>query len=246
MLFETQRFRQLIAPHPAYERCLIVVAAPLEARAVLAGFRCVRNEPESWTSCRLEVGFELLVCGAGKANAAGATAREIGRSRPDCVLNLGICGALPNANPLRVGQSIVASSCLFADDGIDAGARWIPMAQAGFPAAVDADRIEPSAALGRLFRPLVDRVGVVATVSTCSGTNARSEAISLRCGSEGLAEAMEGAAIGLAAARAQIPFAELRVASNRTGDRADQGWDLPLALRGLEAIASRIQAVLRA
>ncbi|MBL8876696.1 MAG: futalosine hydrolase [Phycisphaerae bacterium] len=222
-----------------------MVAAPLEARAVLAGFRCASREPETWTACPVGDGFKLLVCGVGKSNAAGATAREIGRSRPDCVINLGICGALPGPEPLRIGQSILASGCVFADEGIDASPRWIPMSQAGFPAGIDADRIEPEAELSRRLRPLADRVGVLATVSTCSGSDARSGEISSRCGSEGLAEAMEGAAIGLVAARERVPFAELRVASNRTGNRADQGWDLPLALRGLEAIASRLAGALR-
>jgi len=222
---------------------LIVVAAPAEARAVLAGFGCLNAVPAQWTPIGLCDGFDLLHCGVGKANAAGATAQAIERLAPARVLNLGICGALPHAQRLQVGQSVLATRCLLADEGIETQRGWIPLAEAGFPGAIDSDWVLPAAGFNRMLSSMADRSGVIATVSSCSGSDARAEEIARRCGGVGLAEAMEGGAIGLVAARHDIPFAELRVASNRTGNRESQGWDLPLALRRVENISARLRGL---
>jgi len=242
MAVETRRFSELMTPQRANERCLIVVAAPAEARAILAGFGRSTVVPGEWEPVSLRDNFELLLSGVGKANAAGATARAIGRVSPTHVLNLGVCGALPHAKPLAVGQSVLASRCVLADEGIETQTDWIPLAKAGFPAGIDTDWISPSTMFNETLRSLADRIGVIATVSSCSGTDARAKTIAERCGAEALAEAMEGAAIGLGAARQNIPFAELRVVSNRTGNRESQGWDIPKALARLEVIASQIAA----
>jgi nucleoside phosphorylase len=55
-----------------------------------------------------------------------------------------------------------------------------------------------------------------------------------------LAEAMEGAAVGMVAARLGVAFAEVRVISNNTGDRGGQAWDLPGALAGLTRLIGRL------
>lgn len=217
-----------------------MVAAAAEARAVLAGFGIDRDALETWQHVTLTDRFELLLSGVGKANAAGSTARAIARLAPARILNLGVCGSLPHPRPLLIGQSVLASRCLLADEGIETPGAWIPLATAGFSAAIDSDWLLTSEPFNRQLASFADRTGTIATVSSCSGTDARAAEIARRCESDGLAEAMEGAAIGLAAARAGIPFAELRVVSNRTGDRETQGWNLPVALERLEEIAGQI------
>ena len=72
------------------------------------------------------------------------------------------------------------------------------------------------------------RTGPIATVATCSGTDAAAESVARRTGA--VAEAMEGAAVVHAARRLGVPAIELRVISNTTGDREDQEWDLAGAL----------------
>lgn len=232
----------MITPRRANERCLIVVAAPAEARAILAGFGSDAPVPDAWASIALVGGFDLLLSGVGKANAAGATAHAIARTAPGRVLNLGVCGALPHAEPLKIGEAVLATRCLLADEGIESPSGWIPLAKAGFSAAIDADSISPDTSFNRVLRPFADRIGMIATVSSCSGTDARAEEISRRCSPEGLAEAMEGAAVGLASTRQGTPFAELRVVSNRTGNREAQGWDLAGALARLQSIAAQLAA----
>ena len=57
-----------------------------------------------------------------------------------------------------------------------------------------------------------------------------------------IAEAMEGGAVGVSAARVGggVWFSELRVISNTTGDRAGQRWDLSRALARLSETAGRL------
>jgi nucleoside phosphorylase len=78
-------------------------------------------------------------------------------------------------------------------------------------------------------------VGRIATVSTCAGTDARAATVARRTGA--VAEAMEGAAVAQVASRLGVTFAEVRVISNTTGDRANQRWDMRGALGGLSRVA---------
>ena len=79
----------------------------------------------------------------------------------------------------------------------------------------------------------VFRIGPIATVATCSGTDEAADAIARRTGA--LAEAMEGAAVVHAARRLRVPALEVRAISNTTGDRDRQVWDLAGGLAALGA-----------
>jgi len=85
-------------------------------------------------------------------------------------------------------------------------------------------------------------IGPIATVATCSGTDAAAAEVARRTGA--LAEAMEGAAVVHAARRLHVPAIELRSISNTTGDRARQQWDLALALRSLSAAVQKAVSLL--
>jgi futalosine hydrolase len=62
------------------------------------------------------------------------------------------------------------------------------------------------------------------TVSTCSGTDARSQAVQAR--TQGAVESMEGAAIAQVAAAYGIPVGEIRGISNMTGNRDFAAWKI--------------------
>ena len=83
----------------------------------------------------------------------------------------------------------------------------------------------------------------IATVATCSGTDAAANEIRNRTGCA--AEAMEGAAVVHAAQRLNIPAIEVRAISNTTGNRHEQRWDLPKALQVLQEGISSIRNTLR-
>lgn len=222
----TPELRQFVTKTAPDARMLLIVAAQSEARAV-AGDRASGILP--WTATPIADGVDLVLSGVAKANAAGATAAAIARGRYGAVINLGVCGTLPGS-PAAIGDVVLATRSVFADEGVEshAGAKWEPMVALGFPTAIEGDGVAGDAELLRLLRPRAAHSGVIATVSTCSGTEARAAAVVTRTGA--IAEAMEGAAALLAAARLGVPGAEIRVVSNTTGERANQKWELKRAL----------------
>lgn len=203
---------------------LIVTAVDAEARAI---------GPHD--------GVRTIVSGAGRTNAAAATTEQILKSRDrapfDAVLSIGVAGALPGSG-LKIGDLIVASACIYAEEGIVTSRGFAGMDGLGFPLGdfegnavpVDEDLLDR---LGTAFP-----IGPIATVATCSGTDAAAETIARRTGAS--AEAMEGAAVVHAARRLQVPAIEIRTISNTTGDRKRQQWDLEAGLRAIGKNMARI------
>jgi futalosine hydrolase len=227
---------------------LMVVAAPSEAAAVRAGIRGVaganRRETEEkdtkWQVEELGHGFDLLETGVGKVNAAAATVLAVSSGRHAAVVNVGICGALVPLNELPLGSVVVADRCAYADEGVQTPDGFRGLGQLGFPLGpFDGESIPTHSGLRALVGTM-GRVGGIATVSTCSGTDALAAAVALRTGA--IAEAMEGAAIAHVLARAHpgLAFAEIRVVSNSTGDRSRQKWDIKGALERLRLVVSEL------
>lgn len=228
-------------------RALLVVAARLEAEAAARAFGVgPERAPAEWApALRLDERLSLLTCGIGKANAAGATAAALATAAGEysAVLNLGVCGSLPGPEgPLAPGAAVAASASAFADEGLLEPAGFKDVAEMGFGPLSDLPgggvSIPGDRALRAALASISDREGVVATVSTCSGTDALAAEAQRRSGA--IVEAMEGAAIGLVCARFGVAFAEWRVVSNTTGDRARQRWDIRGALERLRAGAARL------
>ncbi len=176
-------------------------------------------------------GAVVVVGGIGRVNAAAATTEALLRDGPfDAVLSAGVAGALPGSG-LGLGETVVASSCVYAEEGLispegfrDVRALRFRLGDfEGNAVPVDADLL---ARLGRRFR-----AAPVATVATCSGTDAAAREVERRTGAA--AEAMEGAAVVHAARRLSARAIELRTISNTTGDRERQRWDLGGALQAL-------------
>lgn len=211
-------------------------------------------------------GAVALALARGLSHAQGA---QVGYR---AVINLGIAGALPALDGAQgVGLVyrlpplawVLASRSTFADEGLASGAGFQSLAEMGFPMldepVIGPGQGGPSLGLSDgLVRPLGavvnerDEVGAaagitiapIATVSTCSGTDALALEVARRTGA--LAECMEGAAIGLVCARLAVPFAELRVISNTTGERARQRWDIRGALAGLGELAAAVVGAMHA
>ena len=212
-------------------RTLVVVAVEAEHAALGA-------------ECRASPSVDVVVAGIGRTNAAAATAEAIARAaaagRPySAVVSAGIAGALPGSN-LAIGTLVVADACVYAEEGIELPGGFGDMRALGFPLGdFDGNRVPVDGALLRAFGGL-GPVGAIATVATCSGTDAAAERVRLRTGA--LAEAMEGAAVVHAARRAGVPAIEVRAISNTTGDRGAQRWDIPRALAALGAVGTEIRS----
>jgi futalosine hydrolase len=234
----------LAPPDRADLRVLIAVAAPKEAAAVLSGLGSSEPVPERWVPIRVGAGLDLVVTGVGKVNAALAAARAVDPALHAWAINTGICGALPGSG-LQIGSVVLASESLYADEGSMNPDGFRSIAAMGFPpggAAFVGMGVRPDPALAAALRPLADVEGVIATVSTCSGTDALAADVAGRSaggGGRAIGEAMEGAAFGHAVAAlfgSRVAFAEIRAVSNTTGDRDRQVWDLAAGLAGVERI----------
>lgn len=222
-----------------FVRTLFVVAAPAELAAACRAFS-VTESPPLWMPFTARPGLDIAQSGVGKANAAGCVAWCLAHRPYQRVLNLGIAGALPGSG-LDIGDIVVATAATFADEGVATPDGFADIGTLGFA---------PGARAGTDHRPNIGRgvsvecelglqvpgarTGVVATVSTCSGTDALAAEVARRTGA--IAEAMEGAAAGFTARRLGAAFGEVRVISNTTGDRAGQQWDIALAMERLREL----------
>lgn len=222
---------------------LLVAAAPVEAIAIARAFG-VGPPRGPWELLALPVagrgaGFDLVVSGVGKANAAGATARFADPARHGRVLSIGICGALPGSS-LELGATLVAQACVYADEGIETPHGFLDCGQMGFPLGDFPGREVPvdAQSLGWLSAAVGGRVGRIATVSTCSGTDLGARRVVERTAA--LGEAMEGAAVVQVARRLGIAAGELRTVSNTTGDRERQVWDIGRALEAMSVVLGRL------
>lgn len=236
---------------------LLIVAAPIEASAVRRGVLNAadgdatgsENTDAPWALEPLAPGFDLVVSGVGKAQAAGAALWAFDPARHRGVISLGIGGALPGEHPPAIGESVLATSSVLADEGVRGPAGFTPIGDLGFPpgradGGYGANGTPCSPAWAGVLRDTCEHAGVVATVSSCSGTDTAALGIAERTGA--VAENMEGAAVAAALSRLRHPprFAEIRVISNTTGDRDRQAWDLPAALGALAGVAARIAAAI--
>lgn len=248
---------------PSFRHVLLVAAAPKELEAVVEGFGHT-GIPDEWRRMDIADGWSVLRSGVGKVNGAVCVSQCLaaGGEPGTLVINVGVCGALPReaaeGGMLPVGSVIVGSASVYADEGVDAGAAgYTDMAALGlgyWPGAlatgsgcsmITADPEITHGLAHQLWAGGGVRVqlGKIATVSTCSGTDARAQEIARRTGA--VAEAMEGAAIGHALTRLRVGahgFIELRVVSNKTGERATQAWDLPGALAMLTRVVTTLRS----
>jgi futalosine hydrolase len=193
-------------------------------------------------ACSSMQGARVVTGGVGRTNAAIATTRAILEHGPfDALISAGVAGSLPGSG-LSIGDIVLASSSVYFEEGLLAPDGFHDLASMGFPLgdfegnAIPGDRnmLEQVGSLG--IR------GPIATVATCSGTDAAAETVVERTGA--IAEAMEGAAVLHAGRAFGLPGMDLRAISNTTGDRDRQQWDLAGGLRALTEISRRLGQIL--
>jgi futalosine hydrolase len=187
---------------------------------------------------------DALELGVGKIAAAMNLAVALAERRPQVVLQFGVCGAYP-ARHLRAGleelhvlDTCVVASETMADDGVQTPETFLDLAQLSLaePGLLMADVERSRAIASQLGCPLV----AGATVSTGAGTEALSQAYATRSGAQ--VESMEGGAVAAVCRRFGVAHVQLRVVSNRTGDRGLSGWDLDGAITRLTSAVERVLA----
>ncbi len=187
-------------------------------------------------------GTFVVAGGVGRTNASAATTAAILSDGPfTWVISAGVAGGLPNSN-LSLGDIVVANKCVYVEEGLQTPDGFQDISKMGFSLGnfegnevpVDSWMLEQMASIGT--------VGSIATVATCSGTDAQAELVQKRTGC--ICEAMEGAAVVHAANRVGAPGIEVRSISNTTGNRDSQEWNIELALQSLgEAVRKSINAL---
>ena len=224
---------------------LVVVAAPAEAAAVRLGLGAPQGaggvDKWKWRAEPLVPGVDLLETGVGKVNAGAGVAVAVDPARHVAVVNVGICGTLLPVERLPIGSVVLADRSLYADEGVGSPTGFQSIPELGFPLGPFEGLAVPGDArlLGAL-KPVATMVGGIATVSTCSGCDTAAAEIARR--TEAVAEAMEGAAAAHVLGRLHpgLPFAEIRVVSNTTGERSLQRWDLRGALQRLAELVGEM------
>lgn len=236
-------FTKSLIPGPV----LFVVAVPAEGRALADERSLIELESRSaeWSLVLVDELCGLMVSGIGRANAAGATAAGLSSRAFRSVINAGVAGALPGGG-LQIGDVVVASRSVFFEEGIilPQPEGWRGLEMLGIPLIphrrdlVDENAVRVDRQLQAGLLKLAGsgaREGSIATVARCSGTDAAASEVVARTGA--IAEAMEGAAVLLAAHRMGVSqVAEVRVISNTCGDRQRQVWDLSAALGRLDEL----------
>lgn len=220
---------------PSARTWLLAIAAPAEAKAALRALDApIGLADQPWILHTISDTIDLIVTGIGKSNAAGAVGRHADPRRHRAVVSVGVAGALPGSG-LGLCQAVAATASTYADEGLTTPEGFMDCHAMGFPLGdFPGSAVPNDPAVHLALRQLAGATGVVATVSTCSGLDALAELVRARTGA--VAEAMEGAAAGQVAHRLGIPFGELRVISNTTGDRSKQVWNLEGALLQLSAV----------
>jgi len=220
----------------------VTAATPLEISALVETFRAERLRSslpwDIYVTEKASTKIVFTVSGIGTANAAAASALVAQLFTPDLLITTGCAGAYLGCG-LEIGDIALATTEVFADEGVVTPEGWQSLEHIGIPLLdrngrrffneiplspqANATAIQVAEQLG--LTPLT--AGRFLTVATCSGTNARGEKLKDSFG--GICENMEGAAVALIAARFGIECMELRGISNYVEDRNLTKWDISLA-----------------
>lgn len=222
---------------------IIIAATPLEIAALAEAFHAQPHPaPLPWEIFVADETFIkilFVVSGIGTSNASAATAVAAQLFAPDLIITTGCGGAYPGSG-LEIGGIALATSEVFADEGVVTPEGWQSLEQIGIPLLERNGKryfneitLSPpaiAAALEAAGQPGSAPVtaGRFLTVATCSGTNARGTELTDRF--RGICENMEGAAVALMAARYGIECLELRGISNFVEDRNRRRWNISLAV----------------
>lgn len=188
--------------------------------------------------------LRVVVCagGTGKVNAAAATAVMIDRYQPQMVINTGCAGAYLGSG-LSIGNLVVASEEVLADDGVEVAAGWKDLRYMNLPSVEQGglscyNLLPLSRHASEKAMRLADYYGVFlmrgrsATVSTCSGTRELGAELSHRWNA--VIENMEGAAVAQVCLRCGVDCLEIRAISNMVEERDLKKWNIPRAIEAAQ------------
>jgi futalosine hydrolase len=199
---------------------------------------------------------KILVTGPGVVNTVQALSAAIENSRPSLIIQTGCAGAFREAG-LNIGDIGIATQEIDIHLGIEPEKGDQPLNELPFPVITKNDleiknryplnqQLVTSAfhAVKEAFEPGNIRTvkGPFVTVSTITATDNSAKNLHKRFSA--CMENMEGSGAAHLSIHYDIPFLEIRSASNFAGKRDRASWDLPLAFeRGARAVLAFIRDV---
>jgi futalosine hydrolase len=177
----------------------------------------------------------IVRTGVGPVNAAHAVTLFLAQADARAIVVCGVGGAYP-ASGLHVGDVVCAATECYGDLGATSPSGFLDMKALGFPIVEG-----PTPLFNDLPMQVfpVDRRVPFVTVTSCTGTDARSRDIETR--TAGAVESMEGAAIAHVAHLHGVPVGEVRGISNIVTERDTKAWKLQeAAVAAQEAVLTWI------
>ena len=190
--------------------------------------------------CGLKHTFAVIT-GPGIVNAVQALTAAVEKVKPDVIIQTGCAGAFKQAG-LGLGDIGLATEEIYHHSGLEAEPPNPSPSPLPFPVLTKkharyTNRFPVSCGLTEAAADILSqqltpsgikvRQGPFATVSTITTTDRRAHRLHERY--QACMEQMEGAGTAQVAVLYDIPFIEIRGASNPVGQRDRSRWDIPLA-----------------
>lgn len=173
---------------------------------------------------------DTLITGIGSIPTVYSLMRQIGRRRPDIIIQAGIAGCF---FPGRIGEVLVIKEEVLGDLGVQEGGQFKTIFDLGLT-----DPATPPFSNGLLVNPhqtLLDLPGLE-KVRGITINEISTDAARIGWYQQNMApvvESMEGGALHFTCLKEGIPFLQLRSVSNDIGVRDKSRWDIRTAISRL-------------
>lgn len=182
--------------------------------------------------------IDVLITGVGLLAATFSITKKVRSSKPKLLLQAGIAGCFDEG--IQLGTSVVVLRDTIGDLGV--------LQNSTFTSAFDMGLLKPYEhpwTLGKLENPhteLIKAAGLVlADGVTVNEISTNADRISYyKNGLGSTIETMEGAALHFIGLMEDIPFLQLRSFSNYVGERDKEKWQLPEAVRNVNAVVQEL------
>jgi futalosine hydrolase len=202
--------------------CLLVAATAQEIAPFLKHYR------ETDKTLYIEFNLHILVTGVGIMATSYKLANYLAKNKPDLIIMIGVAGCYTKEQPL--GKVFVVKNDVVADMGVMERSNWVDMFDLKlmkpnqFPYQSKKLMNKNKVLLQRTHLPIVNAV----TVNQITTGKKTMELITKKY--QPVLESMEGAALHYVAIQHNIPFVQIRGASNYIGERNKAKWKMKEAI----------------
>jgi futalosine hydrolase len=186
------------------------------------------GEPPQGTPSPLET--DILITGVGSIATTWSLMRQIGRRRPDMIIQAGIAGCFTQKRP---GEVLVVKEECLADLGVQENGRFRTL----FDLNLTGPDTPPfsGAMLVNPYKKLLALSGLeqVRAITVNEITTAAARIEWLQQNTAPVVESMEGGGLHYVCLQENIPFLQIRSVSNAIGERDKTKWHIKGAITNL-------------